>query len=123
VYQECSFRDLFPAHRLSRYIRTMSFHEIWAEQCQATREIKEHFGLQNALDYLLGEKLLNFADAADTHPEFAAELPRFQAAVWDIFNQYELAGYLTTLKPVTRRKLKRLLYIEGTPGMAHRVGG
>jgi hypothetical protein len=33
------------------------------------------------LDYLVSEKLLNFAEAAEQHPEFAAELQRFQAAV------------------------------------------
>jgi hypothetical protein len=27
-----------------------------------------------------GEKLMNFSDAAERHPEFAAELPRFEAA-------------------------------------------
>jgi hypothetical protein len=48
---------------------------------------REHFKhLQGVLlcaplDYLIGEKLMNFADAAERHPEFAAELPRFQAAV------------------------------------------
>lgn len=47
-----------------------------------------------------------------TDPEFAAELPRFQAAVWNIFNPYELAGYLTSLKPSKRKKLRELLYVK-----------
>lgn len=72
--------------------------------------------MENALDYLLGEKLLNFAAAAEERPEFAAELPRFQAAVWDIFNPYELAGYLTTLRPSKRSKLKELLYVRCPSG-------
>lgn len=62
------------------------FHKIWQEQCEATRAIRERFGVEDALDYLVGEKLLNFAEAADRDPDFAAELPCFQAAVWDIFN-------------------------------------
>jgi hypothetical protein len=43
----------------------MDFHKIWEEQCEATRTIRERFGVENALDYLIGEKLLNFAKAAD----------------------------------------------------------
>src|SRR5215472_8851193 len=61
---------------------------------------------------LLGEKLINFADAAERYPEFAAELPRFQAAVWNLFNPYELAGYLSSLKPARRKKLQELLYVD-----------
>jgi len=90
----------------------MDFHKIWQEQCEATRTIRERFGVKSALDYLIGEKLLNFAQAADQDPEFAAELPRFQAAVWDIFNPYELTGYLASLKPSARKKLQKLLYIS-----------
>lgn len=56
---------------------------------------------------------MNFADAAQRHPEFAAELPRFQAAVWNIFNPYELAGYLSSLKPSRRKRLQALLYVDG----------
>jgi len=55
--------------------------KLW-EQCEATRTIRERFGVKNA--YLVGEKLLTFARAADEDSEFAAELPRFQAAVWEI---------------------------------------
>jgi hypothetical protein len=40
----------------------------------------------------------------------AAELPRFQAAVWEIFNPYELRGYVASLKPAARKKLQKLLY-------------
>jgi len=88
------------------------FHKIWLQQCRATRRIKKRFGVESALSYLLGEKLLNFAETADRHPEFAAELPRFQTEVWNVFNPYELAGYLTTLKPSRRKKLQKLLYVN-----------
>ncbi|MDR5730125.1 MAG: hypothetical protein RB191_22155, partial [Terriglobia bacterium] len=81
----------------------MQCHKIWREQCQATRRIRRQFGLENALDYLVSEKLSNFADAAEKHPQFASELPRFQAAVWGIFHPYELAGYLASLPPKTRK--------------------
>jgi hypothetical protein len=94
----------------------MEFHvdfcKIWQEQCEATHTIRERFGVKNALDYLIGEKLLNFAKAADQDPEFAAELPCFQAAVWEIFNPYELRGYIASLKPSARKKLQKLLYVS-----------
>ena len=54
----------------------MDFHKIWQQQCEATRTIRGRFGVMNALDYLVGEKLLTFARAADEDSEFAAELPR-----------------------------------------------
>jgi hypothetical protein len=90
----------------------MKFHKTWVEQCRATRGIRKRFGVKSALDYLVGEKLLNFAEAAERHPEFAAGLPRFQTAVWKVFNPYELAGYLTTLNPSRRKKLQKLLYVN-----------
>jgi len=107
----------FALDETSLYSSAMSriqFHKIWVQQYRATRGIKRRFGVKSALEYLLGEKLMNFANAAEQHPEFAAELPRFQAAVWNIFNPYELAGYLSSLKPSSRRKkLKALLYVDG----------
>ena len=90
----------------------MRFEKIWAEQCRATKAIKRRFGAKSALDYLIGEKLMTFADAAKDHPEFAKELPRFLAAVWRIFNEYEIAGYVASRKPATRKNLRQLLYLR-----------
>jgi hypothetical protein len=87
----------------------MRFEKVWVEQCRATRAIKRRFGPTSALDYLIGEKLLAFADAARHNADFAAELPRFLSAVYRVFNQYEVAGYVATRKPKTRRVLKQLL--------------
>lgn len=89
----------------------MKFAKVWVQQCRAARRIKKRFGVESALDYLLGEKLLTFAKTADSRSEFAAEFPRFQAEVWNVFNRYEIAGYLTTLKAVERKKLQALLYV------------
>ncbi len=96
----------------------MHGHKIWRKQCQATRTIRRRFGLKSALDYLVREKLPNFAEAAEQHPEFAAELPRFQAAVWEVFHPYELTGYLASLRPMTRKKLQKLLYLRGAAPVA-----
>jgi len=64
------------------------------------------------LDYLIAEKLAAFAAEADKRPEFAKELSRFQAAVWKAFNPYEIAGYLQSLKPKARIRLRKLLYLR-----------
>jgi phosphopantothenate synthetase len=53
-------------------------HELWMEQCEAVGAIKERYGLKAAFDYLVGEKLLNFTEAASEHRAFAQELPRFR---------------------------------------------
>lgn len=90
----------------------MRFEKIWVKQCLAAKDIKRRFGVKDALDYLILEKLVMFADAAETRPEFEQELPRFLAAVWKVFNQYELAGYIATLKPRPRKRLRRLLYLR-----------
>ena len=84
---------------------------IWVRQCKATRAIKTRFGAKSALDYLIGEKLVIFADEAKRNPKFNAELPRFLAATWRVFNQYEIAGYVASQKPTARKQLRQLLYL------------
>lgn len=93
-------------------IPRVRFEKIWIEQCRATKAIKRRFGATNALDYLIGEKLVSFADAAKKDPAFAKELPKFLAAVWRVFNQYEIAGYLAARKPAARKTLRQLLYLR-----------
>jgi hypothetical protein len=90
----------------------MRFEKIWIEQCRATRAIKRRFGVKSALDYLVGEKLRMFASAARHDATFARELPRFLAAIWRVFTQYELAGYVAMQKPTVRRQLRALLYFS-----------
>ena len=72
----------------------IEFHRIWIDQCEAARDIKEAFGVDKALGYLIGEKFLNFLQASDQHPEFATELPRFVAEVTQIFEPGEIRAYL-----------------------------
>jgi hypothetical protein len=67
---------------------------------------------KSALDYLIREKLIAFAEQAEHHPEFGKELPRFLAGIWQVFNQYELAGYVASQKPAARKQLRRLLYLQ-----------
>ncbi len=68
--------------------------EIWIEQCEATRQIEAEFGTQNALDYLIGEKFLNYLQAAETDAEFRAEIPAFVGGIKTIFETWQLAAYL-----------------------------
>ena len=55
------------------------YHKIWIEQCEAARNVEAEFGKQKALDYLVGEKFINFLEAAETDAEFRAEIPAFVA--------------------------------------------
>jgi hypothetical protein len=72
----------------------MRFCEIWKEQCAAARQIEDEFGTQKALSYLIGEKFLNFLEAAETDVEFRAEIPAFVAEIRTIFETWELMEYL-----------------------------
>ena len=94
------------------YCPLMRFEKIWIEQCRATRAIKRRFGVKDALDYLVGEKLRVFAAAARHDVAFARELPCFLAAIWRVFNEYELIGYVVRQKPVVRKELRALLYLS-----------
>jgi hypothetical protein len=79
-------------------VNTRKFHEIWVEQCDATHEIKLRYGVKAAFNYLVAEKLLNFADAATSHPEFARELPRFVACVRGLFTPQEMRTHLARIE-------------------------
>jgi hypothetical protein len=77
------------------------FHRIWMEQCEATRIIKGQYGTEGALSYLVGEKLIRFAEAAQSRPEFAHELPLFLGEIRRIFTAEEISGYLDSLESRT----------------------
>ena len=72
----------------------LNLHKIWIEQCEATRGIKDHFGTERAMSYLVGEKFLNYLDAAERDTAFRAELPAIVAEIKTIFEQWQIAEYL-----------------------------
>jgi hypothetical protein len=72
----------------------MKPHQIWIEQCKAARGIEDEFGVPKALDYLIGEKFLNFLEAAEDDTSFRAEIPAFVAEIKTIFEPWQLAPYL-----------------------------
>jgi hypothetical protein len=73
-------------------------HKIWIEQCEAARGIEDEFGTDKALDYLIDEKFLNFLEAAETNADFRAEIPAFVAKIKTIFERWQLAAYLETVR-------------------------
>lgn len=76
------------------------FHKIWIEQCEGVHGIKENFGVQKALGYLIGEKLLNFIRTSDNDPLFAKELPKFVSEIKSIFQPLEIREYLENVRRV-----------------------
>jgi hypothetical protein len=73
-------------------------HKIWIEQCEATHTIRVRFGLEAAFDYIVGEKLINFAEAASHHRDFSQELPRFISEVRRMFTPAEIGAQLTRIE-------------------------
>jgi hypothetical protein len=67
---------------------------IWSEQCEAARGIEAEFGTEKALAYLIGDKFINFLEAAETDAAFRAEIPAFVAEIKTIFERWQVAGYL-----------------------------
>jgi ubiquinone biosynthesis protein UbiJ len=64
---------------------TVEFHMIWRDQVGAVSAIRQQHGEEAAFDYIVAEKLMNFAEAAEERPAFARELPRFVAAIREAF--------------------------------------
>ena len=63
------------------------FSDIWIEQCEAARDIRDAWGARKALGYVVGEKLLNYIRAADSDPSWAVKVPLFAAEIRRIFDR------------------------------------
>ena len=74
------------------------FHKIWIEQCAAAEDIRETFGLENALDYVIAEKLFTFLMVSERDPAFAIEVPEFVAEIRRLFSRGEINEYLDRLE-------------------------
>lgn len=84
-------------------------HKIWIEQCEAAQTIRGRFGLKAAFDYIVGEKLLNFAEASFRHRTFAQELPRFVSEVRRMFTSEEVAAQLMRIELELNEKNEDIL--------------
>jgi hypothetical protein len=80
----------------------MNSKNLWIEQCQAARAIEDEFGVPKALEYLVGEKFINFLEMADSSPELREEIPVFAAEIKRIFEPYQLAEFLETARGTER---------------------
>ena len=93
------------------------WHEIWLEQCEAAETIRLRYGVESAFDYVVGEKLLNFAEAAADHPEFAQALPQFVSRVRGMFTLEEMAAHLARIKR-RRGEMEEAAAEDEDPGFA-----
>ncbi|MCY3875476.1 MAG: hypothetical protein OXF88_14440 [Rhodobacteraceae bacterium] len=82
------------------------WHEVWREQCEAAESIRLQYGIASAFDYLVGEKLLTFAEAAGEHPEFARALPQFVSEIRRMFTLEEIDKHLAR---VENARLQRVM--------------
>lgn len=90
-------------------------HLVWIEQCKAVQTIKARFGLKAAFEYIVGEKLLNFAEVSAHNSDFARELPRFVSEVRSMFPPDEVATQLLELERAQNEKDKDSLEEEDDP--------
>lgn len=88
----------------------MSVPQIWKQQCEAARGIREHFGSGAALDYILRQKFFDFLRLAQRDRDVAAAVPVFAAAIRGLFTASELRDYLDSLH---RRRVAAALAHEG----------
>ena len=77
---------------------TTEFHKILVAQCAATEDIRDHFGPQDALGYLIGEKRFTFLWAAERDPLFATEVPDFIREIRRLFTAEDIRDYLDRLE-------------------------
>jgi hypothetical protein len=73
-------------------------HKIWIQQCEAAERIEADYGSDKAMGYLIGEKLLNFLEVAETDPEWRAEIPQFIARIKDIFAEWQITEFFETAR-------------------------
>ena len=77
---------------------SIQFHKIWIEQCTAAEDIRERFGREDAMRYLIGEKLFSFVRASEDDPDFAVELPLFITEIRRLFSSREIGEFLHQLE-------------------------
>ena len=80
------------------------WHEVWREQCEAAESMRLQYGIVSAFDYVVGEKLLTFAEAAEAHREFARALPQFVSELRRMFTPEEIEEHLARIE---RERLQR----------------
>jgi len=77
---------------------SIAFHKIWIDQCAAAEDIRQTFGLENAVSYLIGEKLFTFLMVSEQDPQFAAEVSAFADEIRRLFSATEISDYFHHLE-------------------------
>ena len=76
------------------------FRDTWIEQCEAAEEIRENFGKEKAIGYLVGEKFNNALRDAPRYPEVQAELPTFAARIREIIEPHDLITWFANVRRI-----------------------
>jgi hypothetical protein len=76
--------------------------QIWKSCCEASVGIRDRHGLKAAIDYLVGEKLMTFAQTGENHPEFLAELPAFSKSIRKLFNGAQIQEHFERAELASR---------------------
>lgn len=74
--------------------------KLWIEQVEAAEGIRDEFGLDKALGYLVGEKFLNHLQFSEMSEEFRMETASFVQAIKDSFEPWELRQYFDSVTRV-----------------------
>lgn len=77
-------------------------HELWQDYCKVVPDIRERHGLSAALGYVVGEKLMSFAQSAETDDGFRAELPAFCKKIRKLFTTAEIERHFETAERNSR---------------------
>jgi|SRR3989339_704074 len=75
-------------------------HKLWVEQVEAAEGIRDNWGLDKALGYLIGEKFLKHLQYSEKAEEFRGEIAPFIQAIKDKFEPWELRQYFDSVKRV-----------------------
>ncbi len=68
-----------------------------ADWCEAvTGRIEPAHGPEKAIGYLIGEKFLNFLEAAESNNEWREAIPEFVGAIKSLFEPWRIAQFLKT---------------------------
>ena len=73
-------------------------HKQWIEQVEAAEGIRDKYGLDKALGYIIGEKFLKHLQHSEKDEEFKSEIEPFIQAIKDRFEPWELHQYFDSVQ-------------------------
>jgi hypothetical protein len=76
--------------------------EHWQDYCNVAPDVRERYGLSAAITYVIGEKLMMFAQTAENDEGFRCELPAFCKKIRKLFTKAEIESYFETAERHSR---------------------